>query len=789
MPIFEIQTPDGRTLDIEAGDEAAAIAGAREWYAANPDPKKQLEAEVRKDDSLGSRFRRFSDQVMDPFGLFDEITGAGAAIRGAVTGEGAGKAYDEAAERQRAERRVAREDNGWLGTAAEILGGLGTTGVSVAAPLAKGAWETAKAAAKSGAGYGAAAGVGQSEGGVGNRVAGGVEGGLTGAIVGPAISNVAVPLVSRGVGAVKSGYQYAKNAVEAARNPEAAAMNAVADQAVESGFDLAAARARVAPAPSATLQRRGLTESDMADVISRQLNGEDAATVGQAYGMTGETARKYLLAYEARNPTPVNLLDLAVDQQGYQGAMPLLRRARANYGIAPDANIAQALENRQVAQPGRVNDMLRQSKAEGNDGVERQLEDQVKYLAGEAKKEERQAYNVVRQQASPIDIGGPIKDARRRAVGRQGEIAEKLNKAVDLFYEPELRATTPSPMAMLRRQEAGEKLRQLQAEGADYARIARQRRLVRTLEQQEDWTNPLKNVKVGKPIKTVDRFLEARDELDQMIEKSYHDNKPTRLTGVLTEFRREINDAARSNNKYLVEADRRFYENRRAEELIKSASQLSRGLNPRSREAMREFEDLTPTQQELFRTAFEQNMADNALNVTQGNGAARQFGAPSFKQLVEAFYPKKAGKEVFERGQRILRNLQMEAITTNTRNFATGTGNSPTAPWQADMQEAMSNAQAGADLATGRFGRLLENLSTRLAKQIGAKASAEQLRIVTTTDPKLLLPIIQRLEAAAQTSAQRRQLVHDVRQLRAFNRPGVGAVTGQQLADGDQPVR
>lgn len=39
MPVFEIQTPDGRTLDIEADDEGAAIRGAQQWHAANPSQK------------------------------------------------------------------------------------------------------------------------------------------------------------------------------------------------------------------------------------------------------------------------------------------------------------------------------------------------------------------------------------------------------------------------------------------------------------------------------------------------------------------------------------------------------------------------------------------------------------------------------------------------------------------------------------------------------------------------------------------------------------------------------
>ena len=40
MAIFSIQLPDGRVADIEAGDEASALRGAREWHAENP---KQME--------------------------------------------------------------------------------------------------------------------------------------------------------------------------------------------------------------------------------------------------------------------------------------------------------------------------------------------------------------------------------------------------------------------------------------------------------------------------------------------------------------------------------------------------------------------------------------------------------------------------------------------------------------------------------------------------------------------------------------------------------------------------
>ena len=36
MPVFSIETPDKRTIDIEAADQAAAIAGAQDWVSKNP---------------------------------------------------------------------------------------------------------------------------------------------------------------------------------------------------------------------------------------------------------------------------------------------------------------------------------------------------------------------------------------------------------------------------------------------------------------------------------------------------------------------------------------------------------------------------------------------------------------------------------------------------------------------------------------------------------------------------------------------------------------------------------
>ena len=36
MPVFSIELPDKRVLDIEAGDQSTALRGAQEWHQSNP---------------------------------------------------------------------------------------------------------------------------------------------------------------------------------------------------------------------------------------------------------------------------------------------------------------------------------------------------------------------------------------------------------------------------------------------------------------------------------------------------------------------------------------------------------------------------------------------------------------------------------------------------------------------------------------------------------------------------------------------------------------------------------
>lgn len=608
--------------------------------------------------------------------------------------------------------------------------------------------------------------------------------GLAGGFAAPNALNIA----SRTYGGVRSGVQYANRMLERARNPETAAYRDIADESVRAGLNFDDAIAATTPPRSANLERRGFTQDDMLEIISRQLQGENADDVVADFAhlvdargrpLTGATARAYLRAYQEQNPTPMNVVDLTKEQLGTGGAIPLSNQARADMAIADDPVAAGRLIQRQREQGARTADIVEQSSING-----RNLEEELTRLATTARDEERAAYGVVRQQAQPIDINAPLRAARASAQRRQGEISNKINEAVDLFYEPELRQTPQSPMGALRITEAEEAVQAAIARGAPAERVARLERRLAAMREQDIESRPMRTVDVGETIRDVGRFIDAREELGQMIARSMQDGRPTPLTAELTALRTRLNAAARRNNPALTGADARFSENRTTERILQRGRDLGKKLTPQTRQALREFREMTPTQQEVMRVSFEDQLAAEALGVRRGHAAADQFNSAAFDQIVERLYPRTAGREIYERGQRLLRNLRREAISTETNRDALS--GSRTAPLQDDMAALLEGPRAAADLATGRWSKLLENLSNRLTRQIGQTAARERSRILTETDPAQRLQILRRLAREAQSSGERQAYVTTLRDFaRVGRRPGtdLGAVISQTQTD------
>jgi hypothetical protein len=591
--------------------------------------------------------------------------------------------------------------------------------------------------------------------------------GLAGGFALPNAANLA----ARTYGGALAAGQYANRMVERARSPEIAAYRDIADQGVRAGFDFGEAMNAVTPPRSGNLQRRGFTQQDLADIISRQLQGENAEDIIGEYAhlvdargrpATAATARNYLRLYQEQNPTPMNLLDLAKEQLN-SPAIPLARQVRADMAISDDPVAGDRLILRQREQPGRVADIVQQSTLDG-----RYLEDELTRLATTARDEERAAYDVVRQQEQPVELGDVLRTARGRAQRRGGELSDKVNEAVDLFFEPELRQTPQSPMGALRLTEAEERVQDAIAREASPERIARLERRLAAMREQDIESRPMREVDVGTPIRDVSRFIDARSELGQMIERSMQDGRPTPLTAELTALRTRLNAAARSNNDALTQADARFSENRSIDRILQRGRDLGKKLTPQTRQALRDFRDMTPTQQEAMRVSFEDQLASDALGVRRGLAAADQFNSEAFDLIVERLYPQSAGRAVHERGQRLLRNLKREAITTaTTRDALSG---SRTAPLQDDIAALMEGPRAAADLITGRWSRLLENLSNRLTREIGQAAATERVRILTQTDPAQLLQVLGTLAREARTSSERQAYVTALRQFRRVGR-------------------
>lgn len=572
-------------------------------------------------------------------------------------------------------------------------------------------------------------------------------GGLLGGIALPNMANMA----ARTYGGARAGLEYANKQVERARNPEDAAYRDMADQMVKAKMDPTETYNEVAPTPSPNLAKRGLTGENMADIVSRRMEGEHPDDIGHDYGITGKTVQKYVDDFQVENPIERNLVDIAKEKLGTGGAQPITNQARADMAISNSPDAAQRLLGRQKQQPGQVADIIEQSSIGG-----RNLSEELERLATQGKTEERAAYAEVAKNEQPIDITDVVMRARKRALGRGGEIGSKINEALDRFFKPVAQPKRISALDDVRLKEMQERIDKAEgAERPDPARIAQLRRRFDAMRDDLEYNQNAKPdiVKPGAPIDDIRSFIDARDELSQLTQQSMKDGKSTPLTQELTQLRGELNAAARSTNKSLQAADAKYSDNRTVERMIERGGDLGKKLTPKTKQALRDFNKLTPTQQEIQRVSFEEKMASEALNVKRGNAAADQFQSDAFDHIVEAMYPKPAGKAVWQRGQNMLKRLRTAAVTTETaRDLLSG---SRTAPLQNDIAALMEGPKAAANLATGRFHKIMEDLANNLARKIGGKAAEERIKIATETDPAKLLMHLKRLATEAKTSAER----------------------------------
>ncbi|HJX18967.1 MAG TPA: hypothetical protein VJ437_12360, partial [Acidiferrobacterales bacterium] len=703
----------------------------------------QVEAEVRSgkrgyEGMLPARLQRLSDQITDPFGIGDELRAfgkwSGERIRAPFresywkgtedTSKRADEAYERELETARAERRVAQQENS---IAPELIGGLATAAPARAIQAARALpfLQRARESAQIGAGYGTATGAAQGEGGAVNRMMGAVEGGALASVAGPVLSELIAPAILRTGGGIRDAVRYGNRAIRNAMNPEQAAIENVADRMVAAGLDPAAARGAVSPAASANLHRRGFADEQIATIISRGLRNEPAAQIAADFGISPATVTRYVNAYREANPTPLNIIDIAKETVGEGGAAPLTRLGRATYSLAGDESgeAAQRLIGRQELQPGRVSNIIQRSVAGGDFEATRAAG--LQRLRNEADTAYRQFYqephlaidNFADLMEDPLFRRANILAQRQARVDtiRRNQDAVRAGRQPEPVpgVDPDVQVFSPQHLDLIQRQ-----LR-IAGEGA-----------------------------VSNP-----NAARHAQNLRQVFLDRIEDFYPT--------FRGIRRNYATGMGEFGEEG------------ALEAGAALTTRLGAPSREALREFATMTPAQQELFRLGFARRLMDMAADPQIGGAVANKFNTTAVRELVERLYPA-ADRQLAQRGQRLLRDLRREAITTRTKNDVTV--GARTAELQSDMGRLMEGAQTAADVATGRWGKLLDNLSTRLSTQIGRRGSREVLRILTETDPAEVLQIMNRLARAAQTTQERQAYVTAIRELRAM---GIGSLTSQ----------
>lgn len=630
------------------------------------------------------------------------------------------RTYGQILSEERGGMAAFSEANPKAALAAEVAGGIAVpVGAANALRAPTLAGRVGRSAA-AGAGIGAVTGFGAGEGGLANRAIGAGQGALVGAVAAPVITEVVAPLVGRAVRTAGATARYARNALNAARDPEGAAINTIAERASDAGIDLNAIRSRVLadengrPLLSNALQQRGVTEENLADIVSRGLNGEPPAQIAQDFGLSAGTVSQYVRRYRDANPTPFNLIDDAKRVAGEGGAGPITRLGRAAYGLAGDASgeAAQRLRGRQDTQAGRVGNIFERSVGGGDFEATRAAG--LRNMEQEADRAYRQFY------AEP-------------------ELA--INQLGDLMEEPLFRRLA------------------MQAQRQERINIIRQNQ------------DRIRNGQAPEPVPTVDpeaqvfspRTLDyIQRELRLASQQGTNPNRANYARNMREVFLDRIEQhypTFRDIRRNYADAQGQFGE----EGALEAGAALTTKLGAPAREALRGFGAMTPAQQELFRLGFAERLRSMSANPQIGGAVANQFNTGAVREIVERIYPRN-NATLWRQGQQLLRELQGEVTTTNTKNDVLI--GARTAEYGQDMQRLQETAQTAANVVTGRWGKLLENLHTRLTTHLGQQGSREVLDILTQTDPAQRLQALNRLARAARTIEERRTYTDLIRQVR-----------------------
>lgn len=635
--------------------------------------------------------------------------------------------------------------------------------------------------------------------------------GMVGGIGGAAAGTMAARTGRVAGAAYKYGRDMARGAEsipgDAASGPYQAGLTKVADTLAEAGVGPGQLERQVAPPVSwqlSTRQNNPIVQADINEMIAQSLEGRTAAAIAADYGVHPSTVTRYVNTYREANITPMSILDLAKETRGEGAALPVTRLGKASASLSQDSQAAEALHNRQLGQQGRAADIIQQTTSDA-ELTRRAAQAEADFRAARPapnapltatektalqaeQSRVRSEFEAQRDQGREMEFAR--EDLNRRTQAQTNANYAKLHALPDIVVDENLGRILAQPLA----RQQWDKARML-AE-ADGTQIPTYDEITRTFGirpkgglglDRETGTPEAPAQYPGNPPAQPAALVPVR-ALDYFQRALRLDAKSGGTEGhALNTIRQRVIDALDPQNPVaghtpLVPGFRAtmgaYRTGMAGDEAFAAGEALVAKASSPTRAALREFDNMTPDQQHLFRMGFARKLMDGVSGTNESANAVAKFQNEGTRQTIRRVFPQ-------EQADAMIRGMRRENITTGTRNDIYR--GSQTAEKSSDMAKLMDTAKAAADFVTGGPLSWIRNLSNRLAYQIGERQSQEIVRILAQTDPPRLLRTLNDLAGRARTAAERQAYLVAAREARTSLRmPLTAGVVTNALAGSDR---
>lgn len=547
---------------------------------------------------------------------------------------------------------------------------------------------------------------------VGSRVASGVTGLGLGAGLG-AVGGFVAGKIGQRVGQVKA-------AQAETATPRTAADNVLARTLERDRIDPQSMISQIRegiPRGAEQDARRSLSTADVETFMRMRRDGASTKEIATALGVSDKTIRARSDEIDRLAITPLSLVDYALLGGAGKGQNVLwkMKGAASTPGEARAA-AHEAFTERQMGAGERITQAIRTHVASGD------IDGSVAERVAAMRAAEKAAYQVASTAERPFDVGPALDRTIARFADRKGEVTDGVMKAVSLFERP------------------------VEIMSQDGAKVA---------------TKELRR------IQGLRAFVDAKQELDQMIERSFVDRKPTQLTRELMQLKTGLMDEVSKSNPVWRAANDFFADGRAAERMLDLGQRSALRLNGGMREVLSEWQKLadtssirrskllTPDQakdvvelrKELFREGLSRAIQDRVLNRQQVHDLTAELRTPAARKILTQVLGD-------QRAQAVFRVVDKEHAALRTHRSLFGSQTGGLIGEQADNGFAPRISSMW-DLASPR--KAFELAAERVGAHMTERQNSDLMRMLATMDPLDQLDILRRIQMMTSSRVQGRE--------------------------------